>query len=101
MRDILLDGLRRSRAQQACACAAAALARRYPSLEIQVEPLDRPVGLVGEGFRFDIRVGTVAEGNTVTRRIARNSRALCAAPACFAQRRMPQHLTDLKDHDPS
>lgn len=78
--------------------ALSALARRYPTLEIQVELLDRPVDLVGEGFQLDVRVGTVAEGNVITRRIARNSRALCAAPDYLAQRGTPQRLADLKDH---
>ncbi|TAH46450.1 MAG: LysR family transcriptional regulator [Betaproteobacteria bacterium] len=79
--------------------ALSALARRYPALEIQVEMLDRPVDLVGEGFQLDIRVGAVVEGNVISRRIARNARALCAAPAYLAQRGMPQRLADLAQHD--
>lgn len=79
--------------------ALSALARRYPALEIQVELLDRPVDLVGEGFQLDIRVGAVVEGSVISRRIARNARALCAAPAYLAQRGTPQQLADLADHD--
>jgi LysR family transcriptional activator of dmlA len=79
--------------------ALSELARRYPALEIQVELLDRPVDLVGEGFQLDIRVGAAVEGNVISRRIARNSRALCAAPAYLAKRGVPQRLAELKDHD--
>jgi LysR family transcriptional activator of dmlA len=78
--------------------ALSALARRYPALEIQVELLDRPVDLVAEGFQLDIRVGSVVEGNVISRRIARNSRALCAAPAYLAARGTPRRLEELKDH---
>jgi LysR family transcriptional activator of dmlA len=78
--------------------ALSALARRYPALEIQVELLDRPVDLVGEGFQLDIRVGSVSEGSVMTRRIARNQRILCAAPAYLAESGMPACLADLNSH---
>lgn len=78
--------------------AVSALARQYPALEIQVELLDRPVDLVGEGFQLDIRVGEVREGNVISRRIARNRRILCAAPGYLAQSGTPGGLADLAKH---
>lgn len=78
--------------------ALSALARHYPALEIQVELLDRPVDLVGEGFQLDVRLGAVSEGNVMTRRIADNQRILCAAPAYLAERGVPSCLDDLKAH---
>lgn len=78
--------------------ALSALARQCPALEIQVELLDRPVDLVGEGFQLDIRLGPAPEGNVISRRIARNSRALCASPSYIALRGMPERLEDLKHH---
>lgn len=74
------------------------LARQYPQLEIQVELLDRPVDLVDEGFQLDIRLGQVRESNVMKRRIARNRRVLCAAPAYLARCGMPQSLADLQTH---
>ncbi len=78
--------------------ALSALARQYPALEIQVELLDRPVDLVGEGFQLDVRLGAVSEGNVMTRRIAHNQRILCAAPAYLAEHGTPLNLDDLKAH---
>ncbi len=78
--------------------ALSALARRYPTLEIQVELLDRPVDLLEEGFHLDIRVGAVSEGNVITRRISENERILCAAPAYLAEHGTPASLDDLKRH---
>ena len=78
--------------------ALSEMARRFPQLEIQVELLDRPVDLVDEGFQLDIRVGQVREGNVIKRRIARNRRVLCAAPAYLERFGMPQCLEDLKTH---
>ncbi len=78
--------------------ALSALARQYPQLEIQVELFDRPVDLVDEGFQLDIRVGQVREGNVIKRRIARNRRVLCAAPAYLERFGQPLSLEDLKAH---
>ena len=78
--------------------ALSALARQYPQLEIQLELFDRPVDLVDEGFQLDIRLGRVREGSVIKRRIARNRRLLCAAPAYLARCGMPQSLAELKAH---
>lgn len=78
--------------------ALSALALRYPDLEIQLELLDRPVDLVGEGFQLDIRVGAVREPNLITRRIAGNRRVLCASPAYLARWGTPATLEDLARH---
>lgn len=78
--------------------ALSELARRFPQLEIQVELFDRPVDLVDEGFQLDIRIGQVREGSVIKRRIARNRRVLCAAPAYLERYGMPQSLEDLKAH---
>lgn len=75
-----------------------ALALRYPKLELQLELLDRPVDLVGEGFALDIRIGTVTEPNLISRRIANNSRVLCAAPRYLAQHGTPLDLQALAEH---
>lgn len=78
--------------------ALSALALRYPALEIELELLDRPVNLIDEGFHLDIRIGAVSEPNVISRRIARNRRVLCAAPAYLARHGTPQTLADLAEH---
>lgn len=78
--------------------ALSALALRYPKLELQLELLDRPVDLVGEGFDLDIRVGAVNEPNLISRRIADNHRVLCAAPRYLAQHGLPEDLQALAGH---
>lgn len=78
--------------------ALSALALRYPALEIELELLDRPVDLIGEGFHLDIRIGAVTEPNLISRRLGRNRRVLCAAPAYLARHGTPRRLTELSDH---
>ena len=78
--------------------ALSALAQRYPALEIELELLDRPVDLIDEGFHLDIRIGAVSEPNVISRRIARNRRVLCAAPAYLARHGTPHTLAELAGH---
>ncbi|QGZ40645.1 transcriptional regulator, LysR family [Pseudoduganella flava] len=78
--------------------ALSALALRYPALEIQLELLDRAVDLIGEDFHLDIRVGQAHEPHLISRRIARNARVLCAAPAYLERHGMPATLAALAAH---
>jgi len=79
--------------------ALSELALRYPSLRMQLELLARPVDLIGEGFDIDIRIGGESEPNLIVKRIATNSRILCAAPAYLERRGMPTNVFDLEQHD--
>ena len=78
--------------------ALSALAKRYPAVEIQLELLDRSVDLIGEDFHLDIRVGQAHEPHLISRRIARNARVLCAAPAYLAEHGVPATLAELASH---
>lgn len=78
--------------------ALSQLARQYPELKVQLELLDRPVDLLGEGFDLDVRVGAVHEPDLIAHRIARNVRVLCAAPAYLAQHGTPTSLAQLREH---
>lgn len=78
--------------------AISALARDYPELEVQLELLDRPVDLIGEGFHLDIRVGQVQEPHLIARRIATNQRVLCASPDYLERNGTPRQLAQLAQH---
>ena len=80
------------------AAAISAFARQYPRIELQLELLDRPVDLVGEGFQLDIRVGTVSDPNLIARKIADNARVICVAPAYLAQWGTPTEFAQLARH---
>ena len=80
------------------AAAISAFARQYPRIELQLELLDRPVDLVGEGFQLGIRVGTVSDPNLIARKIADNARVICAAPGYLAQWGTPTELAQLAHH---
>ena len=79
--------------------ALSEIARRYPALRIQLELLDRPVDLVGEGFDIDVRVGGTSEPNLMVRKIASNARVLCAAPSYLELKGTPLRPSDLGKHN--
>lgn len=78
--------------------ALSRLATLYPSMEIQLELLDRPVDLIGEGFDLDIRVGTVNESSLIAKHIATNYRILTASPQYIEKHGYPTSLADLANH---
>ena len=78
--------------------ALSQLARQYPDLKIQLELLDRPVDLLGEGFDLDIRIGVVHEPDLIAHHIANNQRVLCAAPDYLAQHGTPDNPAQLREH---
>jgi LysR family transcriptional activator of dmlA len=78
--------------------AMSVLALEYPELEVQLELLDRPVDLIAEGFHLDIRVGQLQESHLFARRLAANSRVLCASPLYLKRNGIPQQLTELLKH---
>lgn len=78
--------------------ALSELAKLYPLLDLQLELLDRPVDLIGEGFDLDIRVGGAHEASLIAQHLARNYRVLCASPAYLAEHGSPQRLEDLVRH---
>ena len=70
----------------------------YPHLDIQMELLDRPVDLIGEGFDLDIRVGGSHEPSLIAAHLTRNYRLLCASPSYLERHGTPQRLEDLAAH---
>lgn len=79
--------------------ALSELAIRYPLLRIELELLSRPVDMIAEGFDLDIRVGGDSAPNLIVKRIAENSRVLCAAPSYLESRGIPAEVVDLARHD--
>jgi LysR family transcriptional activator of dmlA len=73
--------------------------KRYPELEIWLEPVDRRVDLVDEGFDLGIRVGALQEPGLIAHHIAVSPRVLCAARAYLDARGRPKSVEELAQHD--
>lgn len=75
------------------------LCQQFPGLEIRFDVFDKLVDLVAEGIDLDIRIGNDIAPHLIARRLARNWRVLCAAPAYLSARGVPQSLEALAEHD--
>lgn len=79
--------------------AIARLVEQYPDLDVRLEVFDRVVDIVGEGFDLEIRVGDDLPGQCIGRRLASNTRVLCASPGYLQRRGVPAGLEALQEHD--
>ena len=57
------------------------------------------VDMVDEGVDLALRMGRITDSNLIVRRLRHVHLVVCATPAYWAQRGLPQHPDDLADHD--
>lgn len=75
------------------------LAKSHVELELEMQFSDRPIDLIDEGFDLSVRMGLPsAAPGLMTRRIGRETMAICASPAYLADRTL-ESLDDLVHHE--
>ena len=84
--------------RQWVAPAAAAFAAQHAQLQLRVSLSDGLVDLLEAGVDVAVRIGTLDDSRLVSRRVARNCRVVCAAPAYLEDHGWPRALADLKMH---
>jgi len=72
---------------------------RFPSLTLSVEMSDRVIDMANEGFDVDVRIGEVADGRLVARRLGNVAFVTCASPAYLKRRGEPRTPADLDQHN--
>jgi DNA-binding transcriptional LysR family regulator len=72
---------------------------RYPEIELDVHIVDAFVDIIREGFDLAIRIGELEDSSLVARRIAPDTRVICAAPAYLDKHGTPTDLADLEAHN--
>jgi len=72
---------------------------RYPEIQLDVHVGDGFVDLIREGYDLAIRIGELQDSSLVARRIAPDSRVICAAPAYLDKYGIPTLLADLEAHN--
>lgn len=72
---------------------------RYPEIQLALHVSDAQVDIVREGFDLAIRIGELEDSSLVARRIARDTRIMCAAPAYLEKYGVPSCLADLDAHN--
>ncbi|MEJ2795807.1 LysR family transcriptional regulator [Iodobacter sp. LRB] len=79
--------------------ALAELAMMAPSLTVQLTLTDQLVDLIEGGLDCVVRIGGAPDSRLIARHLTNNRRVICAAPAYFDQRGMPQTPAELAAHD--
>jgi DNA-binding transcriptional LysR family regulator len=75
------------------------LLRRHPELRVDLDLRDAITDLVAGGFDLAVRAAPLRDNRLIARRLADNTRLLCAAPEYLAERGAPRTLDDLAGHD--
>lgn len=71
---------------------------RYPDLTLDLRLSDTIVDMVEGGFDIAIRNAELKDSNLIARKLAPDSRVLCASPDYVAQYGVPSTPDDLKNH---
>ncbi|VVE14123.1 LysR family transcriptional regulator [Pandoraea anhela] len=79
--------------------ALPAFLERYPGISLDFRLTDRIVDLLEEGVDLAIRVGALRDSTLVARKLAANTRTLCASAAYLAAHGTPKHPGDLAGHE--
>ncbi|SEB23629.1 LysR substrate-binding domain-containing protein [Variovorax sp. YR216] len=74
-------------------------AKRYPSIDVQLQLSVSPPGLTEDAYDVCVRFGPPPDTRVMARKLAENRRLLCAAPAYLARRGTPTLPSDLLRHD--
>jgi DNA-binding transcriptional LysR family regulator len=72
---------------------------RYPEIELHVSVSDAFVDIIREGFDLAIRIGELEDSSLVARRLAPDTRVLCAAPAYIEKHGLPASIVNLEAHN--
>ena len=70
----------------------------HPKITIRFDTIDKMQDLVAQHVDLDIHIGNQIAPNLIAKKLASNSRILCASPAYLEKYGTPKSLQDLLDH---
>jgi DNA-binding transcriptional LysR family regulator len=72
---------------------------KYPEIELDFHLTDNYVDIIREGFDLAVRIGELRDSSLVQRKLAGDTRVICAAPKYIEQFGSPTSLADLDFHN--
>lgn len=72
---------------------------RYPDIELQVNVTDDLVDIIREGYDLAIRLGEPPDSSVVSRKLAPDTRVLCASPSYIERNGVPASVAELELHN--
>lgn len=71
----------------------------YPDVSLQIDVSERRADLVAEGIDLLVRIGELPSSDMIARELFRTAGVTVAAPSYIARKGMPDHPSELVDHD--
>jgi DNA-binding transcriptional LysR family regulator len=71
---------------------------RYPEIELDLQLSEAYIDIIRDGFDLAIRVGELPDSSLFAKKIANETRILCAAPTYLAQHGIPRSPIELERH---
>jgi DNA-binding transcriptional LysR family regulator len=72
---------------------------RYPEIELDIQVTDNMVDIIRDGFDVAIRIGELEDSTLVAKKLAPETRVICASPKYLDEIGVPQRLEDLELHN--
>lgn len=72
---------------------------RYPEIELDIHATDNMVDIIREGYDLAIRIGELEDSTLVAKKLAPETRVICASPKYLVEIGEPQSLEDLEMHN--
>lgn len=72
---------------------------RYPEIELDIQVTDNMVDIIREGFDVAIRIGELEDSTLVAKKLAPETRVICASPKYLDEIGTPRTLEDLEMHN--
>lgn len=72
---------------------------RYADIELEMHLTDNFVDIIRDGFDVAIRIGELRDSSLVARKLAPDTRVICASPKYLADAGEPKSLADLEKHN--
>ena len=72
---------------------------KYPEIELDFNLTDNFVDIIRDGYDLAIRIGELQDSSLVQRKLAADTRVICAAPKYLEQQGTPRTLADLDFHN--
>lgn len=85
-------------AQRYVAPALPEFLSRYPDIVLELKLTDTPMNLIEGGFDLALRNYAIEESSLRARKLADDTRVLCASPGYLADHGTPEDPADLNDH---
>jgi DNA-binding transcriptional LysR family regulator len=72
---------------------------RYPEVNLDLHLTDHLEDIIREGFDLAIRIGELQDSSLVARKLAPETRVMCASPKYLERTSVPRKLSDLQLHN--